>query len=242
MNYAILKTGSKQYQVKTGDVIDVDKLPVEVGSWTELKEVLAVSRDGEMIIGRPLVPDASVLAQVQIHDRDKKITVFKYKRKVRYRRKKGHRQHYTRLTISGIFIGDEEIDAKQEVVAEEPTEEPVVEAADQTEGEPKDQLTEVEDEEAIKEDAVDAAEEVLEQPEVVTAEPVADTEVSQAEEATKATGRKRQTSPKVQAKAKTPASPKKSPTKKPKAVAKKPTTPKKSTTRRPKAEAKDNGA
>ena len=81
MNYAILKTGNKQYRVKTGDVIDVDRLSAEVGSWTEFKDVLAVSRDGELIIGQPIVPDASVLAQVQTHAKDRKITVFKYKRR-----------------------------------------------------------------------------------------------------------------------------------------------------------------
>ena len=121
MNYAILRAGTKQYKVKTGDVIDVEKLPVEAGSWTELNDVLAVSRDGELIIGQPLVPEASVLAHVQSHGRDAKIIVFKYKRKVRYRRKKGHRQWYTRLAISGIFIGDEEIDLKEEAQAEEPS-------------------------------------------------------------------------------------------------------------------------
>ena len=141
MNYAILKAGTKQYKVKTGDVIDIEKLPVEEGSWTELKEVLAVSRDDELIIGRPLVPEASVLAHVQSHGRDAKIIVFKYKRKVRYRRKKGHRQHYTRLVISGIFIGDEEIDLKKEPLVEEPSDgvepepdqEPATQPTDQAE-------------------------------------------------------------------------------------------------------------
>ena len=65
MDYAILRTGSRQYRVKRGDVIDVDKLPVEEGSSIELTDVLAVSRDGDVTIGNPLVPDASVLAQVR---------------------------------------------------------------------------------------------------------------------------------------------------------------------------------
>ena len=109
MDYAIVKTGSKQYRVKPGDVIDVEKLPAEEGSSMELNEVLAVSRDGEIVVGDPLVRDASVIAEVRGHDRDKKIIVFKYKRKVRYRRKKGHRQAYTRLAITSIWLDGEEI-------------------------------------------------------------------------------------------------------------------------------------
>jgi large subunit ribosomal protein L21 len=109
MDYAILRTGSKQYTVRPGQIIDVDKLRAEEGSSVELSEVLAVSRDGDLTVGSPLVPNASVIAQVQAHDRDDKIIVFKYKRKVRYRRKKGHRQLYTRLAITAIMLGDEEV-------------------------------------------------------------------------------------------------------------------------------------
>ena len=109
MNYAILRTGSKQYRVRPGDVIDVEKLPVDEGSSMELTEVLAVSRDGETVVGDPLVPNASVLAQVRAQGKDDKVIVFKYKRKVRYRRKKGHRQHYTRLAIAAIFLDGEDI-------------------------------------------------------------------------------------------------------------------------------------
>ena len=75
----------------------------------ELTDVMAVSRGGEMIVGTPLVPDASIVAQVRSQDRDDKILVFKYKRKTRYRRKKGHRQPYTRLVISSIMLNGEEI-------------------------------------------------------------------------------------------------------------------------------------
>ena len=109
MDYAILRTGSKQYRVTPGNVIDVDRLRVDEGSFVQLTDVLAVSRDGQLVLGNPLVQDASVIAQVQLHDKTDKIMVFKYKRKVRYRRKKGHRQDYTRLAITGILIGDEEI-------------------------------------------------------------------------------------------------------------------------------------
>ena len=109
MAYAILKTGGKQYRVRPGDVIEVEKLPVEEGSTIELSEVLAVSKDTGLVLGSPLVADAKVLADVRQQGRDDKIIVFKYKRKVRYRIKKGHRQPYTRLAITGIVVDGEEI-------------------------------------------------------------------------------------------------------------------------------------
>jgi large subunit ribosomal protein L21 len=105
MDYAVFKTGGKQYRVQPGDTLDVEKLPVPVGSVAEFGEILAVSEDGEVTFGSPYVPGASVRAQVQSHYRDKKLMVFKYKAKTRYRRKRGHRQSYTRLTIEEIRPG-----------------------------------------------------------------------------------------------------------------------------------------
>ncbi len=105
MDYAIFKTGGKQYRVKPGDVLDVEKLPLEVGSLAEFEEVLAVSDDGEVNFGTPTVAGAKVLAEVESHYKDRKVIVFKYKAKTRYRRKKGHRQNYTRLLIQDIQAG-----------------------------------------------------------------------------------------------------------------------------------------
>lgn len=105
MDYAIFKTGGKQYRVKPGDVLDVELLTAEVGSVTEFEEVLAVSNDGDVKFGAPYISGAKILAEVQSHYKDKKIIVFKYKRKTRYRRKKGHRQNYTRLLIQDIQAG-----------------------------------------------------------------------------------------------------------------------------------------
>ncbi|MCE2464654.1 MAG: 50S ribosomal protein L21 [Dehalococcoidia bacterium] len=123
MDYAVFRSGSKQYKAVPGAVIDVDRLQAETGSYVELGDVLAVSRQGDVLIGDPLVPNASVIAQVESHGQDDKIIVFKYKRKVRYRRKKGHRQQYTRLMVTSIMLGDEEIGIQdvaetEEVVAE----------------------------------------------------------------------------------------------------------------------------
>ncbi|MCH7712700.1 MAG: 50S ribosomal protein L21 [Chloroflexi bacterium] len=106
MDYAVFKTGGKQYRVKPGDLLDVEKLPLEVDSVAEFSEVLVVSDGGEATVGSPYVEGAKVLAQVQSHYRDKKIIVFKYKAKNRYRRMRGHRQEYTRLVIQDIQVGE----------------------------------------------------------------------------------------------------------------------------------------
>ena len=106
MDYAVFKTGGKQYRVKPGDLLDVEKLPLEVDSVAEFSEVLVVSDGGEATVGSPYVEGAKVLAQVQSHYRDKKIIVFKYKAKNRYRRMRGHRQAYTRLVIQDIQVGE----------------------------------------------------------------------------------------------------------------------------------------
>ncbi len=105
MDYAIFKTGGKQYRVKPGDVLDVELLPLQVGDSAEFDQVLAVSQDGEVNFGSPNVDGARVVAQVQSHYKDKKLMVFKYKAKTRYRLKKGHRQNYTRLVIQDIQTG-----------------------------------------------------------------------------------------------------------------------------------------
>ena len=104
MDYAVFKTGGKQYRVRPGDTIDVEMLPDPVDSLAEFVEVLAVSADGELTVGSPHVPGAKVVAQVQSHYKDRKLMVFKYKAKTRYRRKRGHRQPYTRVLIQGIQI------------------------------------------------------------------------------------------------------------------------------------------
>ena len=100
--YAIVQTGGKQYQVRPGDTIRVESLPQEAGETVELEDVLMVSKDGEVTLGNPNVAGAKVTAEVAEHGRAKKIVVFKYKAKTRYRRKQGHRQSYTELTVKDI--------------------------------------------------------------------------------------------------------------------------------------------
>ena len=107
--YAILETGGKQYKVQPGDVIEVERLDGDVGAQIELGRVLMIAGDGESAsrFGAPIVDGAKVVAEVVGQGRGEKITVFKYKPKVRYRRKTGHRQTVTRLRITEI-LGSEE--------------------------------------------------------------------------------------------------------------------------------------
>ena len=97
MDYAVFKTGGKQYRVKPGDTLDVELQPNEVDTIAEFGEVLALSDGGEVTFGVPVIEGAKVTAQVLSHYKDKKLMVYKYKAKHRYRRKRGHRQTYTRL-------------------------------------------------------------------------------------------------------------------------------------------------
>jgi large subunit ribosomal protein L21 len=104
VRYAVIKTGGKQYTVSPGQVLEVEKLNVAPGSEIELNQVLLVSDDGAVTTGKPLVDGARVVARVLAQDRDRKIVVFKYKPKKRYRRKTGHRQSITRLAIKEIAV------------------------------------------------------------------------------------------------------------------------------------------
>ena len=99
--YAIVKTGGKQYRVEAGDTIHVDKLEVGVGDKITLDQVLLVGGDG-VKVGEPTVADAQVLGTVVGQERDRKIRVFKYKRRKHYRRTRGHRQPLTTLRIEEV--------------------------------------------------------------------------------------------------------------------------------------------
>jgi large subunit ribosomal protein L21 len=103
---AVIKSGGKQYKVKQGDTIRVEKLEVEKDKTFDFNEVLLVSDEkGEDVkIGTPIVSGAKVTAKVLDQARAKKIDVIKYKRKVRYRKKFGHKQHYTEVLIEKITV------------------------------------------------------------------------------------------------------------------------------------------
>lgn len=100
--YAIIATGGKQYKVQEGDTIYIEKMDAEVDSLVEFKEVVAVSADGKLSIGKPVVDGASVTGKVLSHGKEKKVVIFKYKPKKDYRKKQGHRQPYTKIGIEKI--------------------------------------------------------------------------------------------------------------------------------------------
>lgn len=105
MPFAVIQTGGKQHRVEPGQTIEVEKLPIEEGQIVELTEVLLVSDDNGLHQGRPLVEGAKVVGRVVKQARGPKIIVFKYKPKVRYRKKTGHRQAVTRVKIEDIVTG-----------------------------------------------------------------------------------------------------------------------------------------
>lgn len=100
--YAIIMTGGKQYKVQEGDVVFVEKLVAEEGAAVTFDKVLAVSKDGAVSVGAPVIESASVSAKVLGHGKGEKIIVFKYKAKKNYKKKQGHRQPYTKVQIEKI--------------------------------------------------------------------------------------------------------------------------------------------
>ncbi|BCR36054.1 50S ribosomal protein L21 [Mariniplasma anaerobium] len=99
--YAVIKTGGKQVRVVEGQEIYVEKLDVEADDTYEFTEVLMIGGE-KPVIGTPVVEGAKVVAKVVKHGRGKKIIVFKYKVRKKYRKKQGHRQAYTKLVIEKI--------------------------------------------------------------------------------------------------------------------------------------------
>jgi len=101
---AIIKTGDMQFTVAEGDTIDVPRLKGEVGEKVVFDQVLFASKGSEKLVGTPTLPDAKVEGEIVAHDRADKITVYKFKRRTKYRRKIGHRQDYTRIKITGLAL------------------------------------------------------------------------------------------------------------------------------------------
>lgn len=100
--YAIIETGGKQYKVQEGDVLFIEKLDAAEGGSITFDRVLAVSSENGLVTGTPVVSGASVTATVEKHGKGQKIIVYKYKAKKNYRRKQGHRQPYSKVTIGKI--------------------------------------------------------------------------------------------------------------------------------------------
>ena len=102
--YAVMRTGGKQYRVSPGDVLDVERLDTPVGETVQIEDVLLVADEGNVTVGSQNLEPARVVAKVVSHPRDRKIEVFKYKPRKRYRRHRGHRQELTRLRVMEISL------------------------------------------------------------------------------------------------------------------------------------------
>ncbi len=112
-NYAIVETGGKQYKVAPGQKINVDRLPCAEGEDIELSRVLLIADDKDTVIGSPTIDGAKVVATCLGEAKGDKVIVFKYKPKVRYRRKKGHRQILAKLEIKEILKPGQEAAPKK---------------------------------------------------------------------------------------------------------------------------------
>ncbi|MEE8436277.1 MAG: 50S ribosomal protein L21 [bacterium] len=132
--YAIIKSGSRQYQVRPESIIEVNRLPLEEGASFETDQVLLVDQDGQDIqIGSPFVSGAKVRGKVLSHLRGRKVIVFKFKRRKNYKRTRGHRQELTKVLIEGIEIGGKAVGAKKPAPAmatEKATEKPAEKPSD----------------------------------------------------------------------------------------------------------------
>jgi len=100
--YAIIQTGGKQYQVAPGDVIRIETLEGEKGDTVSIPKVLFVARDQEILVGKPYLEGVSVVGEVLHQGRDRKILIFKHKRRKGYKKMVGHRQPYTQFKIKEI--------------------------------------------------------------------------------------------------------------------------------------------
>ena len=100
--YAVIKSGGKQHKVAEGEIITVEKIDVEEGSNVEFSEVLAVNKEGNLQVGRPLLEGAKVVGKVINHVKAPKVTIIKMKRRQDWRKKQGHRQNLSKIEIKSI--------------------------------------------------------------------------------------------------------------------------------------------
>lgn len=111
--YAVVRTGGKQYRVEEGRAVKVERLSGEVGDVVELGDVLLMDAGDGLAIGAPTVSGARVMGTIAEQGRSKKIIVFRYKAKTRYRKKTGHRQHFTKVLVDDILMPGQEPKPKQ---------------------------------------------------------------------------------------------------------------------------------
>ena len=118
MSYAIIKTGGKQYKVKSGEILKIEKLAdSKTGSKIEFNEILAYGDDSKIEIGAPIVNGAKVEADLIKNSKNKTVLIFKKRRRHNSRRKNGHRQEYSMIRINKIFSKDGKILSEAEKVS-----------------------------------------------------------------------------------------------------------------------------
>ena len=100
--YAVIKSGGKQHKVAEGEIITIEKIDAEEGSSVEFSEVLAVNKEGNLQVGRPLLEGAKVVGKVINHLKAPKVTIIKMKRRQDWRKKQGHRQNLSKIEIKSI--------------------------------------------------------------------------------------------------------------------------------------------
>jgi large subunit ribosomal protein L21 len=103
--YAIIRSGDKQFRAEPGQTVRVPSLEAEVGDTVTFDQVLVAGTDDGVRIGSPVVDGASVTGEVVRHGKDRKVIIFKWKRRKNYRRKQGHRQKFTEVRIGEIRLG-----------------------------------------------------------------------------------------------------------------------------------------
>jgi large subunit ribosomal protein L21 len=100
--YAVIATGGKQYRVEKDGVLRIEKLDAEAGSTVEFSEVLLIADGDKITVGKPRVAGAKVSALVESHGKGDKVSIVKFRRRKHYLRRKGHRQQYTQVRVTGI--------------------------------------------------------------------------------------------------------------------------------------------
>ena len=118
MSYAIIKTGGKQYRVKSGDILKIEKLlNTETNNKIEFKEILAYGNDKIIEIGAPIVQGAKVEANLIKNSKNRTVLIFKKRRRQNSRRKNGHRQEFSMIRINKIFSKDGKILSEAEKIS-----------------------------------------------------------------------------------------------------------------------------
>ena len=130
MSYAIIQTGGKQYKVKSGDILKIEKLPeTKQDSKIEFKEILAYGDSKIIEIGAPIVKGAKVEANLIKNSKNRTILIFKKRRRQNSRRKNGHRQEYSMIRINKIFSKDGKVLSEAEKISKTSKKEEVKQAA-----------------------------------------------------------------------------------------------------------------